>query len=368
MRKEIMMASTRDWCTTSLASRLTKNGHRVYVVSGDKSFGTLRLGILFLPFRLVVKLTRASYYFSFAIRMETAFFDLIIAMLILIRRPKAVVLWSGMSRFSLKCCSALDIPSTLWVGEEGFQSSMGRNVFSVPKIWIYRQNEEVRLARQVWVESSFVRDSLPLDVRHKTRILLTHISPNFFHSIKIDPELVENSNKKIRLGLVGCSRRKNVPFALKVAEEVSKLLKVDLDLFGFSSNFHAEGIAEEVSVQIHPYFSDTSAFISELKKCDLILVPSTSDAGPRSLVEAAVLGKQIICSPNTIGPDISDIFENIHVCSLNHLLWSKLIKSLIEKRGEIYLNGNSPGEFEVELDRRLQSAIGVLEKMQKITH
>jgi hypothetical protein len=364
--KEIIVASTRDWCTTSLASRLTKNGYKVFVVSADRSFGALRLGILFLPLRFVAKLTRDSYYLSFAIRVETVLFDLIIAMLILIRRPKAAILWSGMSRFSLKACSLLNIPSILWVGEEGFQSSMGRNIFSVPKFWIYRQNEEVRLARQIWVESSFVRDSLPLNVRNKTRILLTHISPNFFQRIKTSSELVEISKEKIRLGLVGCSRRKNVPFALKVAGEVSKVLEVDLDLFGFKSNFHAEGLAEAVSVQIHPYFSDTSAFISELEKCDLILVPSTSDAGPRSLVEAAVLGKQIICSPNTIGPDISYIFKNIHVCSLNYMLWSKLIESLIEKKRGISLDSNSAEELEAELDRRLQSALGSKHMLKNI--
>lgn len=324
-KKKFLVASTRDWCTKAFAQRM-KIVTDVVVISADRSFGDIRLWILFAPYRLFYSIFKSPYYSSYFVYLENTVFDLIISLYILIYRPSGCILLSSMSKFSLRTCNFLRIRNILFVGEEYLVTSNAKGLHNIKTCWIRRAELELFNAERIFVESSFVRESLPVFYRSKTTVIFSPIHSAF--------EIFDGSTKKINLngpikfGIVSTYYKKNTMFALRVLENISRYCDVELHVFGDKSFFENSYFENDLPFKIvlHSKVTNINSYITELSNIDAYLFPTLSDGGPRALVEIASLGSFVFSSQFCIAPDISQYFNNIYVLPLDVEKWVDSIR------------------------------------------
>lgn len=333
-KNKILIASTRDWCTIEIAKfyKNINNNTSILLISGDRSWGDIKLNLFLTPFRLLYKFIYKPYYLSHLVKIENLVFDLLICILIFIYRPKMCILWSNMSHLSLLLCNKLKINSVLYIGEEYLKSSKNRGVIEISNYWINNSYKEILAADTIIVESSFVKNSIPINFHNKILIVTSPINDLFrLNNVKRD-----NVNNIIKVGIISSSTRKNTKFVISILEILSTDHNFELHVFGDAS-FFTNTILTQINFKIiiHPYIklftqNDLIKYIEELSIIDIYLFPSLSDGGPRSLIEVSMLGISIVCSPNTIGPDLSKYCSNIKTISLDINLWVLYLNSYIE--------------------------------------
>lgn len=321
----ILVASTRDWSTRKIADMIRQAGDDVLVVSADRSFGNIRLGMLFVPFRALSLLVKRTYYESPAIVLENRLFDAVVATLIFVLRPQACVLWAGMSSLSLWTCQRLGIGAALYMGEEHPEPSRRKGIHKMWRYWIRELDTEIARARRVITESTFVRESIPTAFRSKGRVTYSIVSDLFTSAGATRRPQVDGPR---RLGMISTYPKKNARFAVDVARRLADDMEIEFHVFGDPHYF--ENNPETLPFVVVRYAHlPQGELIENMKAIDVFLFPTRSDGGPRALVEACLLGCDVISSPNCIAPDIRKYFPNLNVISLDVDKWVEGTRGLL---------------------------------------
>ena len=325
----IFFASIHNWCTIELANYSAGN-QKIIIISGDRSFGNLKLWPVLYMFRFfvnILNINKQSHAYSFLVKCEYFLFDIFVAILILIFRPTRCYLWSGMSLLSLKISKLLLIDTILWIGEE----YVPRRRLNIPGLlvpdeyWKNKFSHEVELTKHIFVESTFVKNSIPENFHKKVSIVLTPILfNNLSQHVSVEKSTFDLQHLKI--AVVNSDARKNFNFALDVCNRLSNDYKIDLHIYSSQKTSNFVAINKNLNLLYHPMLS-RSEFHSSLisNSIDIFLLPSLSDGGPRTLIEILSLGIVSFTSEYCIGPDIKDIFSNIVVLPLNVNIWANSI-------------------------------------------
>lgn len=322
---KLLIASTRNWCTTSLSRYFSSKNFDCFTISGDRSFGDVNLAYFFWPLRIITNKLNSEYYQSIFNVIECYIFDCIVCLFILFRRPDCCLLWSGMSSNSARLCKFLKIKTCLWVGEEYLRSSQKRNILSIRKYWVKEIDICLDTVDLVLVESNFVLESLPIKVHKKTHVIFSLVSDNFLNP----PEIITNSSSRpLRVGIISTSYRKNTKFAIDVLSDIKAKDDCEIHVFGDLTYFKNGPMPKDkIKIVLNKYYDNDEAYINALKMIDIFLFPSISDAGPRSLLEVALLGISVVASKNSIAPDLEKYFPNITALDLTKKLWIDEINS-----------------------------------------
>lgn len=340
-KNKILLSCSFDWLATQVCNDIIKGKNKpIYFTSLEKKYLRIRglnkeveiwnyFGLISILRVLIVKVTDNPYYFY-------PLFDLINLFNLIIFRPNTFVGWSSMSYLSLSFCHIFNIKTYLMCGSSHINDFYQLKTNSSNFInFIYSKwvKKEYELADNIIIESNFVKNSfLNNDVDAQKLIIVPTKPENKIFYNRSDYTI--NTNK-FKCLTIGTQKIKSIDLIVEIWFMSKLHLKNDAELLIVGNlSTKITQMIENYNIKNIVNFKNLSLLkiVQIIEDSQVYICMSKNDAGPRSLVESYMLGCQIICSNNCIGPDIDS--KNIHAFDLSE------IKKASDKLYELYSKKN----------------------------
>lgn len=322
-KNKILLSCSFDWLATQVCNDIIKVYYRpVYFTSLTKKYLRSRglnekveiwnyFGLISILRGLVVKISNNPYYFY-------PLFDLINLFNLIILRPKAFLGWSSMSYISLLYCNMFNIKTYLFCGSSHIndfhqlKDSSSKFLGFIYSQWVTREYE---IADNIIIESNFVRNSFLNNGVDAQKLIIVPTKPE--NKIFYNRSNYTINTNKFKCLTIGTQEIKSIDLIVELWFMSKLHLKNDAELL-IVGNLTAKikQMIKNYNITNITNYKNLSLLkiVQNIEESQVYICMSKNDAGPRSLVESYMLGCQIICSNNCIGPDIDS--KNIHTYDL----------------------------------------------------
>ena len=186
--------------------------------------------------------------------------------------------------------------------EKELQPLWADNINYFPNDRLDKQDEELELADQVIVASTYAKRTLASKNIEQKISIIPYGSPNIISRQSLNNKTYDNI--KLRVLFVGAlTQRKGLSYLFNAIDKLGK--NIELHIIGAPvTNSLSETLATNLSK--HNWISSMSHtdILEYMYKCDVLILPSIAEAFGLVLLEALSRGLPIIATENTGAPDI----------------------------------------------------------------